>query len=442
MIRQRNVAALAIVGTLLAARVASATTLIVDDDRRQCPGAFYQTISAAVDAASDNDTIHVCSGTYTEQVVITKSLRVVGDAGAVIRPSALPTSVSSFSSDRPVTGGIIVDAPHILLSSLTVDLSNADISGCMVLLAGVYLRNASGLVDSLHVTGVNVPDAPTCDSGVGLFVESAVTGVSSTVPSLGKARIKIKDGLFEACQKGGIVANGPNTNVRIAGSKLVGDGSAASAIQNGLQIGLGARATITRIKVSNYASTVSTQTATGVLLWKPAHVLLRGSSISDSQTGIFVVGAGVLQGNNIQNVSSDGIVFLGDGNTALTDTVNGAGVSGIFVDGNNNRIRFGSLANMPIALWFHAGTHNTYANIQFDPSIPLHGQGVFGGTRNLTENSVEPFLAACRGDSDCDDGDACTTDACDVTTGACTHLPMSCGDGNSCTSDGCVAGAC
>ncbi|MEZ4266489.1 MAG: hypothetical protein R3F39_08930 [Myxococcota bacterium] len=46
---------------------------------------------------------------------------------------------------------------------------------------------------------------------------------------------------------------------------------------------------------------------------------------------------------------------------------------------------------------------------------------------------------------DCDDGNPCTSDVCDKTTGACVNLPIAagCDDGNSCTADdACVAGAC
>ena len=39
---------------------AQASTLLVDDDRVQCPSAAYTTIQAAVDAAAPGDTILVC----------------------------------------------------------------------------------------------------------------------------------------------------------------------------------------------------------------------------------------------------------------------------------------------------------------------------------------------------------------------------------------------
>jgi len=46
----------------------------------------------------------------------------------------------------------------------------------------------------------------------------------------------------------------------------------------------------------------------------------------------------------------------------------------------------------------------------------------------------------CTTDAQCDDGDACTEDACD--RGACTHSPVVCDDGDACTEDACDRGVC
>jgi len=46
----------------------------------------------------------------------------------------------------------------------------------------------------------------------------------------------------------------------------------------------------------------------------------------------------------------------------------------------------------------------------------------------------------CEGDDECDDGDACTDDAC--VDGQCVNTEIDCDDGDQCTDDFCVDGAC
>ncbi|HRE88610.1 MAG TPA: hypothetical protein PK095_05665 [Myxococcota bacterium] len=57
-----------------------------------------------------------------------------------------------------------------------------------------------------------------------------------------------------------------------------------------------------------------------------------------------------------------------------------------------------------------------------------------------TNDSCNPETGTCRFDpKSCDDGNACTVDSCDATTGQCKHTPKSCNDGNLCTTDSCDA---
>ena len=53
-------------------------TILVDDDKVECPTPKFTTIQSAVDAAKPGDTIRVCAGTYVEQVSISKSLTIRG----------------------------------------------------------------------------------------------------------------------------------------------------------------------------------------------------------------------------------------------------------------------------------------------------------------------------------------------------------------------------
>src|SRR6185503_3798722 len=82
----------------MGAQVAAAATLVVDDDGMgsvaNCNDATptYLTISAAVLAASSGDTIKVCPGTYLENVVLNKSLTLLGaQAGVDARGRVSPS---------------------------------------------------------------------------------------------------------------------------------------------------------------------------------------------------------------------------------------------------------------------------------------------------------------------------------------------------------------
>ena len=57
-------AAVALVGLAALPSLASALTITVDDDRVQCPLADETTLTAAVAAAANGDTVKVCAGTY------------------------------------------------------------------------------------------------------------------------------------------------------------------------------------------------------------------------------------------------------------------------------------------------------------------------------------------------------------------------------------------
>src|SRR5206468_9230501 len=104
---------------------------------------------------------------------------------------------------------------------------------------------------------------------------------------------------------------------------------------------------------------------------------------------------------------------FGDGNKIVNDHIDGAGTSGIFLNGNDNTIRFGYIGHSPVGLWFYGGLSNSWASVRFDDTVPLFGQGVYGGERDLTENSASPFVPLCHTQFDCDDGSLCTVDACD-----------------------------
>ena len=84
-----------------------------------CGHAQYATINAAVTAANPGDTVEVCPGTYTEDVVITKALKLVGQ-NATINATGLPGAS---------TGAILGQAPY---NGVTIESSNVTVMGFTV----------------------------------------------------------------------------------------------------------------------------------------------------------------------------------------------------------------------------------------------------------------------------------------------------------------------
>jgi nitrous oxidase accessory protein NosD len=425
--RAKRLAGFLIVLSLgFSAATARAAGLVVGGNGPDCAGAAYASIGAAVAAAVNGDQITICSGVYAEQVVVTKNVTLLASGTPIIRPTSLPESRPSTIGGRPITAGILVDAPRVVIDGLEVDMSAVQLGTCSTILAGIYLRNASGVVHATHVSGTRVAGLPDCESGVGLFIESGLIGQRFGVPIFGNAKVNIRDDRFDGNQKGAVVANGVRTSVKMLGGDAAGDGAVGGTAQNGVQIGLGAKAKLSALNVHGFASTTAGKTGIGVLIYKAARTLLRGSKIMDSQTGVFSVGSAFIQGNEITNLVDDGIVLFGDSNHLYINKIDGAGTSGIFVDGDRNLIHGGFIGHTPVGLWFYAGQNNNFGGVLFDPTVPLHGQGVYGGTRNLSAASSDPLLPGCVTAADCDDGNACTTDTCDATTGACVHTAAVC----------------
>ena len=107
--------AIVVAGLLgMLARLAPAATWVVDDDDLDCPNASYSAIQSAVNAAAKGDTIIICPGRYTEQIVVSKGLFLLGQRSGsrsvIIQPTTLAESRPSLlRGGNPVTAAILVD---------------------------------------------------------------------------------------------------------------------------------------------------------------------------------------------------------------------------------------------------------------------------------------------------------------------------------------------
>src|SRR4029077_13372741 len=82
--------------------------LIVDDDKVECPNAGFTHIQDAVAAAAAGDEIHICKGTYAEQVTIHKPLDIDADDGAILMPSSMRANTTSLFDAAPIATALLV----------------------------------------------------------------------------------------------------------------------------------------------------------------------------------------------------------------------------------------------------------------------------------------------------------------------------------------------
>jgi nitrous oxidase accessory protein NosD len=312
-------------------------TILVGDDKNQCPDANYSTIQAAVNAASAGEHIRVCAGTYPEQVAIDKSIVLRADDGVFVSPVAMSPNAAGLTQGDPLAAAFLVtNAASVEIKGFTIDGSANGIVICAPRLIGILFQNASGRIEHNVVRHFHLsPALPGCQSGNAIEVETA-PGNKSDVTIYGNS--------MDDFQKNGITGNEPGTNVVIDSNVVIGSGPTTGAAQNGIQIGFGASGTITNNSVINNVwspCTVISEcvfNATGILVFESNEVHVRNNSVGTSQVGIFTGGNGSQVESNVVFNSLQGIAVVGDENAIAMNEITQSDQAAVFIQGSANQI--------------------------------------------------------------------------------------------------------
>jgi hypothetical protein len=340
-------------------------------------GVQWSTIQSAINAAPSGATIYICPGTYTEQLLINKSLTLTGDAsngsfginanGAVNPVITSPgggvvTNASNLAAGVPIAAQIAVVTPtgasgpiKVNLYYLAIDGSNNQLSGCGTELIGIYYQNASGTVDQVVTRNQELPPGlGSCQDGFAIYVESGYN-------SGGSATVTIENSNVHDYDQNGITADGSGTIATILGNYVLGQGAISAAPQNGIQLSNGATGSVKNNQVSDQVyinpPNCSANTppycygAAGILIYDSEAslnnpVTISGNSISNTQLAIYASGDGAggtadyntVTMNKITGTQAAG-VYLEDGidlcsnlNSALSNTVFNSSGAGIHID--------------------------------------------------------------------------------------------------------------
>jgi hypothetical protein len=238
--------------------------------------------------------------------VLARQFEPVGSQKPVIMPPALLASRQSTIGGKFVAAEILVDAPEVVLDSLVVDMSAANVTGCAPAVAGVYVRDASGSLTNLEISGAHATTTPDCDTRVGPPHRGGTIGDIFGQPLLGKAVVSLSNSSFTNNQKGGVVVLGNRAIVKIKDSQALGDGIAALGVQNGIELSGGVKARVQDVQVRHSQTTVAGKTATGLLLMGAHKARIRRATITDVQSGVFDVGDGTrVLDRQLRDITSD-----------------------------------------------------------------------------------------------------------------------------------------
>ena len=337
MLRAGAMAISAVVLSLAGAGTATARTLVVDDDRKQCPSAPYRAIQAAVDAAGAGDKVSVCPGSYRGQVYIdTDQPGLVVEsakrrAATILSPRLL---LAGSPPQEPKLRAIVVAAGvgsivrgFRIIGPLAHNTQCGEL-GFFTHEAGVQIGAADVRIEDNHIRDIR----DNCGNGQGIWAGDTQNELGL---DFGAANAVIRGNLIEQYRHVGIVVESsvPEARVRILDNEIIG---AQSRQTNGVVVGQEGAAEI----VGNY---IRSNRAFGVYaggVFTGDHVV-RHNRIRGNGIGVTIDGdvGSLVSDNDISASRSHGIVddsgLGGGGSRILRNVVRDSGGHGLLLRASN-----------------------------------------------------------------------------------------------------------
>jgi hypothetical protein len=320
-----------------------------------CASPGFNSVQAALDAAAVNATVNVCAGTYTEQVQVTKSVKLVGTGAPILKLPASPAN-SSTTCDTAIPGSFQPNQDELsICGAITVHLSGLVVDAawpantCYDSEYGVFAGGGAKIVaNKFSVVAAGAQPINGCQGGVGMQIGTSRTSPAET------ANLVMTASAVTGYQKNGIDVAGAGSKANIGGSNITGAGPTDQIAQNGLEIIDGGFAnahnnTISGNECNNVNcgpdSLLASQSAGVLLIGAAPKTLINNNAITSNDIGVYyssedsgaapAAPVNSIKGNTFANDRYEG-VCLDQGSALLsgnTYTNGNVGIQAIQYDG-------------------------------------------------------------------------------------------------------------
>jgi hypothetical protein len=289
----------------------------VDDDfSAGTPGwnvTRFAAIQEGVDAVVSGGTVNVAAGTYGEQVVIDKMLTLRGvGATTVVRPAAdnltqAFTGLFWSGGTKNIAGIIVAAAPggsSVTIENLKVDESLVTAKpGGADCLAGIFYRETSGLIDTVTIAGTGAWSGS--DRAYGIYLSAATS----------PATVEITGSRITNVDTNGIEVMGNKLTAGINHNTVTGRGPVTDEVQNGVNVGRDAAATVNYNAISSLVYQPKTSWAAGIMFYHRVSPTGRSATANDNtitncQIGVIFRNANASAEGNIVNGGTAGLIGI------------------------------------------------------------------------------------------------------------------------------------
>lgn len=220
-----------------------------------CEHPGYSHIQPAIEAPTT--TVHICKGTYAEQLTITRPVNIEGNESTLDLPVPTAFTHTPCDAEDETIGNRTPDQDAVsICTSGVVKISKLHVDAvwpgepvgtspeCGYSLYGILVAGGAEFsLTSSEVVGARPAAINGCQYGVGVQI-----GMSSA--SLGEATATLTKDLISGYQKNGITVEGASTSAKITSTEVTGAGPTPVIAQNGIGVQEGAKATISTATVT------------------------------------------------------------------------------------------------------------------------------------------------------------------------------------------------